>query len=137
MKEFSRMQMLMSNRMRPIYCWSLVALLCVIIPIISAADEILVLNGRFETSDGSQCTWFELKLSLNKSAMGMACRCNKEPQGRQSYTCRYEVEAIERCSEYQTHPRSFYNGLVKQITGKLYCCLATILPHILIVFYMC
>ena len=105
--------MLICNHMHRIYYWSIVASVCVAI----AADQEVVLNGRFETSDSSQCTWFELKLSLNKTAMGVACRC-KKPQGRQSYTCQYEAEAIEQCSEYQIHPRGFYNSLIKHITGK-------------------
>ena len=107
--------MLMCNHMHRISYWSVVATLFVAI----AADPAeVVLNGRFETHDSSQCTWFELKLSLNKTAMGVACRCNKPLQGHQSYSCHYEAEAIERCSEYQNHPKGFFNGLIKQITGK-------------------
>ena len=83
-----------------------------------SADLNHVLNGQFETADGSKCTWFELKKSSSMNTLTTACMCKDASGKGQSYSCQYEGD-LRECHEYKHSPRDFYEEVVQHIARKL------------------
>ena len=76
-----------------------------------------LLNGHFETADGSRCTWFELRKSPTKNTFTTACMCKDQKGKTQSYTCQYEGD-VQDCQGYQQSPVDFYELMIEHIVRK-------------------
>ena len=76
-----------------------------------------LLNGHFETADGSRCTWFELRKSPTKNTFTTACMCKDQKGKTQSYTCQYEGD-VQDCQGYQQSPVEFYELMIEHIVRK-------------------
>lgn len=72
------------------------------------------MQGKFDTSDGSKCVWFELRKSGSRNVFVTACHCKSEEGARQSYSCEYDGPMTE-CELYQTSPNEFYSQVATSI----------------------
>ncbi len=75
-----------------------------------------IVSGRVKTTDGSHCTWFEVKSGPKESSLGMACVCRNAAGKKQGYNCQY-VGELEECPEYRTDSSRFFSELIAQLSG--------------------
>ena len=73
-------------------------------------------TGGYNTADGSQCTWFDLRKSHTEVALATACVC-KDANGRsQSYGCQYSAE-LYKCDEFVDNSKAVLSDLVSTLSG--------------------
>ena len=81
------------------------------------------LQGKFDTSDGSRCLWFELRKSgggggsERRNVFVTACHCKNEDGGRQSYSCEFDG-AMEQCEEYKRSPKEYYGYVAAALQSE-------------------
>ena len=100
---------------------NLVTLACILLTLalvtVTDSQPGTVPTGRFKMSEGSSCTWFEVRKNRTKTLLGMACVCRNEEGKSQGYSCQYEGN-LEDCKDYQKDPRSFFKDVVKTMRGR-------------------
>ena len=74
-------------------------------------------NGSFRTSDGSLCTWLDVRPSVNESALAVACSCKTEFDQTQSYGCQY-VGELYSCATFLEDPASVFDVIAREIEGN-------------------
>lgn len=75
-------------------------------------------NGTFHTSDGSVCTWFDVRPTVHDSALAVACSCKSELNQSQSYGCQYLGE-LYSCREFRDDPSCVFDMIVRQVEGTV------------------
>ena len=79
-------------------------------------------NGTFGTSDGSLCTWFDVRPSVNQSALAVACSCKSELDQSQSYGCQY-IGELYSCKKFLEDPGSVLDNIARQLEGNIMLCI--------------
>ena len=75
-------------------------------------------NGTFTTSDGSLCTWLDVRPSMNESALAVACSCKSELDQSQSYGCQY-VGELYSCKAFLDDPGTILDAIARQVEGNM------------------
>ena len=76
-------------------------------------------TGRFTTVDGSECSWFDLRLSHETMALGLACTCKDRHGKSQSYGCQYSGD-LYTCEKFATKTKIIFEELIQQISGTYF-----------------
>ena len=73
-------------------------------------------TGRFTAGDGSECSWFDLRLSHEQVALAAACVCKDQHGKSQSYGCQYTGD-LYTCDKFVHDTKMVFEELVQQISG--------------------
>lgn len=90
--------------------------MALLLPVLILARE-NSLSGSFTTAEGSECTWFDLRVSRSKGAIGAVCTCSDQSGRTQGYGCQYSGELYD-CQYYQENKSLVLNDIVKNLSGK-------------------
>ena len=74
-------------------------------------------SGTFTTADGSECTWFDLRVGHTSLALATACVCKDINGKSQSYGCQYTGE-LYTCEWFNSNRNEVLHGLVDQLSSK-------------------
>ena len=93
-------------------CLCLAAMLLLTLAVVKSSPN----TGRFTAVDGSECNWFDLRLSDETMALALACTCKDRYGKSQSYGCQYSGD-LYTCDKFATKSKLVFEELIQQISG--------------------
>ena len=94
-----------------------VALSCILLVAGVQAEDHPWANGHLIMNDGSECTWFEMKMTATTTALTMSCTYKNAHGRTHPYMCQYLGEPAQ-CPSFERDPKDFLPRLAQHIASK-------------------